>query len=428
MSADSILALGVNHKIAPVAVREKLAFSDDCSLPLVAISEVDGCRECLFLSTCNRVELYVVNHKATDTTTDLRKLLFAHTGISDEEAQKYTYVHRGLEAVRHLYRVAASLDSMVVGEPQILGQLKQAYRKATEQNSTGFLLNRLVHKSFSVAKKIRNETNIGANAVSISFAAVQLAKKILGDLESKKVLLIGAGEMAELAAEHLVGQGISEVIVANRTYERALTLADRYKGRAVALEDMLPQLESVDILISSTGATDLILKKEDVKPIMRQRMHRPLFLIDIAVPRDLDPDINDLDNVYLYDIDDLMNVVESNKTERDKAAAAAEEIVREETAKFGVWLDGLTIAPTIEALKKKASILCKDELHKTLPRLQEMTEKEKKAVELLANSIANKMLHHPIMFLKADNDPGLSRQAKLDFLRHCFALDLDGKE
>jgi len=232
MSAEKIMVLGVNHKIAPVGVREKLAFSDDCTIPTMAIKNVNGCEECLFLSTCNRVEIYVACSEEAEVDSAIRELLFAETGISDKEAQKYTYVYRGLEAVRHLYRVTTSLDSMIVGEPQILGQMKQAFRNATEQNSIGFYLNRLFNKSFSVAKRIRTETNIGANAVSISFAAVQLAKKILGNLNDKKVLLVGAGEMAELAAEHLVSQGISEVVVANRTYERALTLADRYKGTA----------------------------------------------------------------------------------------------------------------------------------------------------------------------------------------------------
>lgn len=423
MLAENILVLGVNHKIAPVGVREKLAFSEDCTLPMMAIKEVDGCEECLFLSTCNRVEIYVACGDGADIDAAIRKLLFADTGLSDEEAQKYTYVHRGLEAVRHLYRVTTSLDSMVVGEPQILGQMKQAFRNATELKAIGFYLNRLFNKSFSVAKKIRTETNIGANAVSISFAAVQLAKKILGDLQNKKVLLVGAGEMAELAAEHMVGQGISEVVIANRTFERAVTLADRYHGTAVPLEDMHSQLETVDILISSTGATDLILQKNDIKPVMRRRMHRPLFLIDIAVPRDLAPEINDLDNVYLYDIDDLMNVVESNKAERDKAAAVAEEMVLEETTKFGHWLEGLSVAPTIGALKKKAAGLCQDELQKTFARLNDLPEKDKKAVELLANSIANKMLHNPIMFLKTEDDNGQSRQARLDFVRDCFDLD-----
>jgi len=425
MSADTFLVLGVNHKIAPVEVREKLTFGDDCSLPVKAIGEVEGCEECLFLSTCNRVEIYAVSRDAEAAAAALRRLLFADTGLVAADAERYTYVHQGLDAVRHLYRVASSLDSMVVGEPQILGQLKKAFRDASELKTTGFLLNRLLNKAFSVAKRVRTETNIGASAVSISFAAVQLAKKILGNLGDKSVLLVGAGEMAELAAEHLVGQGISEVVVVNRTYERAVTLANKYKGRAASLDDLLPQLEQVDILISSTGATGLILKKEEVKPVMRSRMNRPLFLIDIAVPRDLDPGINELDNVYLYDIDDLMNVVETNKAERDKAAAMAEQVVIEEAGKFGRWLEGLRVAPTIADLKKKAEALCNSELEKTLSGLSGLSPKEKKSIAILANSIANKMLHDPIMFLKAD-DQAMERQARLSFVRGCFGLDGPG--
>ena len=423
MSVDTILVIGVNHKVAPVEIREKLAFSDSCSLPQMVLEQADGCSECVFLSTCNRVEVYLVSRRPEAAAVAVRKMLFAETDLSDDEAVRYTYMHSGKDAVRHLFRVASSLDSMIIGEPQILGQLKQAYREAAENKVLGFLLDRLMSKSFSVAKKVRSETNIGASAVSISFAAVQLAKKILGDLSGKKVLLVGAGEMAELAAEHLMGQGCSDVVVANRTKERAVALANRYKGRAVALDDLIPQLEEVDILVSSTGAPGLILQKEDVKPVMRQRKYRPLFLIDIAVPRDLDPEINDLDDVYLYDIDDLANVVETNKSERDKAGELAEQIIIEETVKFDGWLGGLDISPTITALKKKASAICRAELKKTMAGLEHLSDTEKKAVEILANSIANKITHDPIMFLKSD-DVSMEKQARLNYIRACFGLDI----
>ena len=274
------------------------------------------------------------------------ELLFGQA-VTAEELDRYVYRYVNDAAVEHLFLVAASLDSMIVGEAQILGQLKEAYRHATKIGSSGFILNKVLHKSFSVAKRVRTETRIGANAVSISYAAVELARKIFGDLAGKKVMLVGAGEMAELAAEHLVGQGVAEVVVANRTLQRAVNLARCYNGRAVSLEELLDQLQHVDIIISSTGSPDLILHKEDVRPVMRERRNRPLFFIDIAVPRDLDPAINDLDNVYLYDIDDLHNVVEMNKSERDKEAVRAQRIVAEEKLKFGKWLANMESTPTI---------------------------------------------------------------------------------
>ncbi len=424
-SADHIMVLGVNHKVAPVEVREKLAFPQSCGSVLLEILSIDGCRECCFLSTCNRVEVYFTSQTPDTTADNVRRFLFSESGLSDADARRYSYLHQDREAITHLFRVAASLDSMIVGEPQILGQLKAAFRSATESKTTGLLLNRLFDKSFSVAKRIRTETNIGGAAVSISYAAVQLAKKIFGDLRGKTVLLAGAGEMAELAAEHLVTQGIREVVVANRTLERAVKLAKQFNGRAVALSELVDQLEYADILISSTGAPDLILHKKDVKPIMRRRMNSPLFLIDIAVPRDLDPKLNDLENVYLYDIDNLKDVVEVNKAEREKEAAKAERIVAEETIKFMHWLDGMAIAPIIKDLQQKAQAIRRAELDRTLPRLKNLSDKEQKALEAMTNALVNKLLASPIQYLKSDavvRDKAIS----LDAVRRLFGLDPNG--
>jgi len=427
MLAKSIVIIGVNHKTAPVAVREKLAFSGDCAGPLLTLMDIEGSRECCFLSTCNRVEVILVASDPAAAAVAVRGFLFAKSGLADAEAQQYSYLYQGKDAVEHLYNVAASLDSMVVGEPQILGQLKQAYREATEQKTTGVILNRLLHKSFSVAKRVRTETNIGGSAVSISYAAVQLAKKIFGSLRDKAVLLVGAGEMAELAAEHLVKQGIGRVIVANRTLERAAKLARQFNGTAVGLAELTTQLAEVDILISSTGATDLILRKEEVKPLMRQRKNRPLFLIDIAVPRDLDPGLNDLDNVYLYDIDDLKGVVDVNKAEREKEALRAEGIVAEEVVKFGQWLEGMELAPTITAIRQKANGIREAEVAKTLGTLKSLSENERRSVEMLANAIVNKLLHEPMMFLK-NSAPHDNPQLKLAFVRQLFGLDKESSE
>lgn len=422
MRADSLLIIGVNHKVAPVEVREKLAHNAGCENPVVAIKTIPGCRECCFLGTCNRVEVICSTSETESTARAIRQHLFAGSGLSDEEIERYSYLHVNGEAVNHLFRVAASLDSMIVGEPQILGQLKKAYRAAAELKTVGPVLNKFINKSFSVAKRVRTETNIGSSAVSISFAAVQLAKKIFGTLADKRVMLVGAGEMAELAAEHLMSQGIAGVVVANRTLERAINLAQRFNGTAVTLEGLAAELENVDILISSTGATGLVLMKDDVKPIMRQRMNRPLFLIDIAVPRDLDPKLNDLDNVYLYDIDNLKDVVEVNKSERQKEADSASQIVDEETTKFQRWLDGMDITPTIVALRHKVDELRQAELERTLSQLKELSPKQLKAVEVLAASLTNKMLHHPIAFLKAVTTPQ-DQVVKLDLIRQVFALD-----
>ena len=422
MLADNLLIIGVNHKVAPVEVREKLAHTTGCENPVVAIKTIPGCRECCFLGTCNRVEVICSCTNPESTAFAVRQHLFAGSGLSDEEAQKYSYLHIGKQAVNHLFRVAASLDSMIVGEPQILGQLKKAYKAAAELHTVGPVLNKFINKSFSVAKRVRTETNIGSSAVSISFAAVQLAKKILGALNDKRVMLIGAGEMAELAAEHLIAQGIAGVVVANRTLERAIGLAQRFNGTAVSLDGLAAELENVDILISSTGATGLVLMRDDVKPVMRQRMNRPLFLIDIAVPRDLDPKLNDLDNVYLYDIDNLKDVIEVNKSERQKEADSASRIVDEETVKFQHWLEGMDVTPTIVELRQRADALRHAELEKTLAQLKDLSPKQLKAVEVLAASITNKMLHHPIVFLKTKGGPE-DQTMKLDLIRRVFALD-----
>ena len=422
MLAEKIICLGVNHKTAPVAVREKLAFSGDCSVPLAELKALPGGEECCLLSTCNRVEVLFVEAGQADAEGAVRQFLFGASGIPLEESKQYSYFHRGSAAITHVLRVAASLDSMVVGEPQILGQLKDAYRAAVEGNATGAILNKLLTRSFSVAKRVRTETNIGSSAVSISYAAVQLAKKIFGDLAGKKVLLAGAGEMAELAAEHLMAQGVAKVVVANRTLERAVTLARAFHGTAVSLDELVPQLAEVDILISSTGAPGLILRKEEVKPVMRQRRNSPLFLIDIAVPRDLDPELNDLDNVYLYDIDDLRQVVELNRAERQKEADRAERIVAEEAIKFMQWLEGMEVAPTIAAIRKKADAIREAEVARTIAALKNLEDKERKSIEMMGSAIVNKLLHDPMMFAKA-GAPVEEKRQNLAMLRRVFGLD-----
>jgi glutamyl-tRNA reductase len=421
MGCDSIVLLGVNHKTTPLAVREKLALSGGYEGPLARLQQLKGLKEYYLLSTCNRVEVLFTCQDPRQMRREVLDLLFAGQ-VSREEVAGCIYMHENEDAVHHLFMVASSLDSMIVGEAQILGQLKEAFQHASEQKTSGLILNKLLHKSFSVAKRVRTETRIGASAVSISYAAVELGRKIFGELKGKRVMLVGAGEMAELAAEHLVGQGIKKVVVANRTLERAMKLAKRFNGTAVGLDELVEQLLTVDIIISSTGAADLILFKKDVASIMRGRRNQPLFFIDIAVPRDLDPKINELDNVYLYDIDDLNNVVEINREQRDKEAIKARRIVEEETLKFGHWLDSMEVTPTIVELRAAAESICRTELAKTLPRLNGLDPKEKKSIEKMASSIVGKMLHHPMLYLKSDH-PCSNREDRISTVRSLFQLD-----
>ncbi|AGF77011.1 glutamyl-tRNA reductase [Desulfocapsa sulfexigens DSM 10523] len=421
MPSETILLLGVNHKNTPLEVREKLALSGGYEDPLEALGRVDGLREYYLLSTCNRVEVLVSASAGAEVERALAGFLFGDA-LTPEQYEKYLYCYRNEEAIHHLFMVAASLDSMIVGESQILGQLKEAYRWSSKLKCTGPILNKLLHKSFSVAKRVRSETQIGSSAVSISYAAIELARKIFGSLENKRVLLIGAGEMAELAAEHLVGNGAKDVVVANRTLENALDLAKRFNGRAVGLDELLEQLEQVDIIVSSTGAPGVILHKEDVKPLMRNRRNKPLFFIDIAVPRDLDPALNDLDNVYLYDIDDLNNVVELNKAERDKEAIKASRIVDEEALKFKDWLAGLAITPTLAALREKGDLIVRAELERTLPRLDGLSARDRENVERMAGAIVSKLLHDPMLFLKSESCKDQS-DMKVDIFRSVFGLE-----
>ncbi len=421
MGHDAIVLLGVNHKTTPLAVREKLALSGGYEEPLALLRRLEGLSEYYLLSTCNRVEILFTCKDPEQMRREVLDLLFAGN-VTREEVADCIYTYEGEDAVQHLFMVASSLDSMIVGESQILGQLKEAFRHASEQQTSGLILNKLLHKSFTVAKRVRTETRIGASAVSISYAAVELGRKIFGDLKGKRVMLVGAGEMAELAAEHLVGQGIGEVIVANRTLERAMKLAKCYNGKAVGLDELVEQLLNVDIIISSTGATELILYKKDVASIMRKRRNQPLFFIDIAVPRDLDPEINGLENVYLYDIDDLNSVVEMNREQRDKEAVKASRIVEEETLKFSSWLDSMEVTPTIVELRATAEAICRAELAKTLPRLNGISVKQQKSIERMAASIVGKMLHHPMQYLKSDHHCA-DREKRISTVRSLFNLD-----
>ncbi len=397
-----IILLGMNHKTAPVEIREQLAVACRKEVnPLHMLPHLEHVDELVFLSTCNRVEFLFTCGDLSEGIGEIKALLRTHVGLPTSiPLDSYLYVHKDLEAVKHLFMVASSLDSMVVGEPQILGQLKEAYRSAVECRTVKTVLNRLMHKSFSVAKRVRTETCIGSCAVSVSYAAVELARKIFGQIKDKRVLLIGAGEMAELAAEHFLRQGVRSMTVANRTLERAIELAARFKAETVPFDLLLEELKGTDIVVSSTGAREPIIGYRDVRARMRERRNRPLFFIDIAVPRDIDPKVNEIDNVYVYDIDDLQGVIEFNKEERLSQACTAEHIIDEETIKFRHWMDSLNAVPTIVSVRDKAEKIRQNELRKTFSQLPDLDDRQREAIEVLTSSIVKKLLHDPIMFLK----------------------------
>ncbi|MGD8304773.1 MAG: glutamyl-tRNA reductase, partial [Desulfobacterales bacterium] len=382
-----IVILGINHNTAPIELRECIAFTEDQSKSaLHSLMRKTFIKEALLFSTCNRVEVLVVTDNSDRAVAETKNFIAKFNNIPLNQFENALYVHKGNEAVRHVFRVAASLDSMVVGEPQILGQIKAAYRTATEEKTSGVILNRLLHRTFFVAKKVRSETGIGDRAVSISYAAVELARKIFGELEGKKVLLIGAGEMAELAVEHLIRCKVDQVMVANRTFENGVELATQFDGQAIRFEEIPESLKAVDIIISSTGAPEYVIQPDQVKGITRKRKNRPLFFIDIAVPRDIDPDINRLSNSYVYDIDDLKGIIDENIEDRQKEAIKGERIVDEAVIRFREWYESLDVVPTIIALREKITAIAEAELKKTL-QASMLSEQEAKAVRKMAESL-----------------------------------------
>jgi len=397
----NILVVGLSHKTAPVNIRERVAFAPTAmEEPLKQVVALPGIAEAVIVSTCNRVEIYASSRDPEGACAQLRQFLAAYHGIAADELNPHLYDLCGGEAIHHVFRVASSLDSMVIGEPQILGQIKTAYGYASEFKTVGLILNRFLHKAFSVAKRVRTETEIASNAVSVSFAAVELARKIFGSLADKTVMLIGAGEMCELAARHFVNNGISQVLVTNRTLERAQKLAAEFNGRAVPFDSYVEHLHQADIVLTSTGAPGFILDRPQLEGVIKRRKNRPMFLIDIAVPRDIDPRANDIDNIYLYDVDDLQEVVQANLKERHKEAKKAEAIVQTEVGQFHQWLGNLDVVPTIVALRKKFEDIRKDELEKTLSRFSHLGDKERKSIEAMTAAIINKALHQPISLLK----------------------------
>lgn len=419
-----IFLVGLNHRTAGVDVRERFALANHCDEENWALPCIGAVSESVILSTCNRVEILAAG--TGEVAEQVLRNWAGARGTDVEDLRPYVYVHKNLEAVRHLFSVASSLDSMVLGEPQILGQLKTAYRNAVKSRATGVILNRLLHKAFSVAKRVRTETAVASSAVSISYAAVELAKRIFGDMREHKAMLVGAGEMAELAAMHLLQSGIADILVANRTLVRGQELAKQFNGHAIPFEDLSRHLLDVDIIITSTGSQEPIIRARDIRVALKARKNRPMFFIDIAVPRDIDPDVNGLDNVYLYDIDDLKEVVEENlATRRDEAAKAA-EIVNEEVLLFSRWLSSLDMQPTIVDLIKKGQRAAEEELAKTFKRLGPVDDNTREALEAMASALVRKLNHDPIMFLKHGGMSQEGNGPRISTMRRIFNLDKTG--
>jgi len=415
-----LLLMGMNHRTAPLEIRESFATGTQGD-PLMLIHQLPGVAEAYFLSTCNRVEVLVATHGLTATKRAMIALLAKWMPLGDDTT-RYLYTYQGEEAVKHLFRVAASLDSLIIGEPQILGQVKDAYREATERGVTGTLLNRALHFSFRTAKRVRTETALAGHAVSVSYAAVELAKKIFGRLTGKVALVIGAGEMAELAARHLVRQGVQRMIITNRTFSRAQELAAAVGGDPLDFAALDEALAEAEIVISSTGASHHILTPARITPTLRRRRNRLLFIVDIAVPRDVDPAVGKMENVYLFDMDDLQDIADENMKMRHEEARKAEEIVQEETTRYMAWWRSLETVPTIIDLREKAETIVAEEFDRAGAWLRSLKESDQEAVAYLVQSVVKKLLHYPITALKEEQGEE-STVNYIAALRRLFKLD-----
>lgn len=395
----SIVLVGVNHKTAPVEVRELLAFSDEaCAKGLRRLVDGDIVREGLIVSTCNRVEILSAtsSEQLEQGTQRITAFLNRNQTLPPEFLGQHIYSHRNEEAVRHLFRVASSLDSMVVGEPQVLGQVRRAYSVAVEAGTAGRVLNRLVHHTFRVAKRVRSETGIAANAVSISYMAVELGKKIFDTLKDQTVLLVGAGEMAELSARHLMNAGASKLLIANRTAEAATRVAEELGAQQVAFDDLQASLSEADFVICSTGSSEFVITEQMVKHAREKRRNRPMCLIDISVPRNIDPNAGKVANVFVFDIDDLESVITSNIREREREAERAELIVQSEVMQFQQSLRLMDVGPSIGALREKMQEMARSELVRQRKHLGPLTPEQEVAIEQLLISTVNK-ISHPVI-------------------------------
>jgi glutamyl-tRNA reductase len=418
-----IVIVGLNHRTAPVEMRERIAF--DQSLlgeTLRCLRALGSVHEGAVLSTCNRVEVVAATFDREAAFREIKKFLLEREAAAGQSnLEDHLYAYGGGEAVRHLFRVASSLDSMVVGEPQILGQLKDYYIAAKEAGSVGMVLHRLFHRSFSVAKRVRTETGIASRVVSVSSVAVELAKRIFDRLEDKTVMLIGAGKMGDSVCRHLQGNGVSSLMVTNRTFERAVEVAAEFRGNPIHFEDLPRYLKLADLVIGCAGAPEFLLKPDAVEETLRERKQKAMFFIDLGDRRNFDPAINQIANVYLYDIDDLQAVASENLNGRAGEVRKADEIVEEEVAGFLRWLDSLDQVPTIVALRQRLEEIRRSELEKSLrTSLKGLSEKERQAIEDMTSAIIGKILHAPISRMKRTEDG--EESLYVEALRKLFGL------
>ena len=414
----TLAVVGVNYKTAPIALRERIAISrDDLAETTRALAAVEGVTECMIVSTCNRVELLAA---VEGPDTDLTGFLHNHFGLDRTLLEPHIYQRHDRDAVRHLFRVAASLDSMVVGEPQILGQVKEAFAVARAAGTVAGQLEHLLQSAFAAAKKVRTETEIGSSSVSIASVAVDLAKKIFGSLQGRTVFLVGAGKMSELAARHLVQQGAGAILVSNRTQDRARRMAEQFKGRVIPYEQLYEAASEADIVISSTGAPHPIFRREHGQAFMQRRRNRPMFFIDIAVPRDVDPEMGKLEGIFVYDIDDLQAVAAAHLAERSRVASDAETLIAGEVERFQQKQRTVNVAPAIVALQRQAEEIRKGEFDRMSARLASLTPEQRATVEALTKGLVNKFLHPPMQALKQAAREG--DQMKLETLCEEWAV------
>ncbi|MCX7724150.1 MAG: glutamyl-tRNA reductase [Thermodesulfovibrio sp.] len=426
----SLTVVGLNHKTAPIEIREKLAFGSKEAIKeaLRELIQKENIAEAVILSTCNRVEIYVYSNLSSDKenreTKSIEELIKEFISkfhkIEKSSFENYLYVYKDRQAVEHLFKVTSSLDSMIVGEPQITGQVKESYEIALSERATSLILNHLMNRALFTAKRVRNETRISENPVSVSYAAVGLIRKVFDDLSKKSILLVGAGEMAELALRHLIGNGVKSVYITNRTFERAKELAKEFNGVAVPFENLRENLIKTDIVLCSTAAPNYVITENMLKEVMYLRKYKPIFLIDISVPRNIDPSCNNLDNVYLYNIDDLQAVVDSNILERKKEAERAMIIIKEETEKFFQWINSLESVPVIVSIRNKAEQIRQEELEKFKSKFRDLSPEVLNSIDYLTQSIINKIMHYPTVALKNNCE---SKEILIYSARRLFGID-----
>ncbi len=420
---SDLLALGISHKTAPLELRERLALTEGRATgvlsDLLAAEEVS---EAAAISTCNRTEIYLVVGDAVEAESSALGALSRQAGIRPTELMESLYSFRGPEAARHLFRVAAGLDSMILGEAEIQGQVKRAYELALVEGVTGAILNRLFRGALAAGKRVRDETRIGEGGISVPSAAVELATRTLGELTGRHVLLIGAGETAELTARALTVRGVAAVFVANRRYDRAIGLAQRFGGEAVRIDELPTRLLDADIVVSATHSPHYIVERDELAEVMRQRDGRPLLIVDIAVPRDVDPGCRELPGVSLHDVDDVQAIVERNVSGREREAVSAERIIDAELVRFEAWLASLQVLPTIAALRERSDEIVRRVLAENEDRFSALEDGDRERIEAMARAIASRILHEPTLRLKRSaEEPDAYRQVSV--LRDLFGLD-----